>query len=68
LTEQFDSVKRAGVEGIAGDHCIVANGGIWQFIENLACVVREEAFRVGVDEGRAGIRVGLRPGSNDMCV
>jgi len=31
-------------------------------------MIREGAFRVGVDEGRAGIRVGLGPGSDDMCV
>jgi len=68
LTKQLDSVKRIGVEGITGDHCIVANGGVWHFIENLARVVREGAFGVGVDEGGAGVRVGLRAGSDDMCM
>ncbi|WVY97839.1 hypothetical protein V8G54_029990 [Vigna mungo] len=59
LTKQLDSLKRVGVEGIAGDHCIVANGGIRHFIENLARVVREGAFGVGIDEGGTGIRVGF---------
>jgi len=31
-------------------------------------VVVEGAFRVGIDQGGAGIRVGLGPGSDDVGV